>query len=725
MADAIHFELGDDGVAQLTIDVKGASMNIVTPAYITEMHAALDRVAEDAGTRGIIIVSGKPGAFMGGADLKNMLALVEEGDPALSRAARVAGRVAELSKLHRRIETIGKPVAIAVNGTNMGGGFELMLACHYRVVADSPRLKMGLPEVLVGLLPGAGGTQRLPRLMGVQSALPFLLQGKTMSGADALAMGVVQEIAPVGEIAERARAWVMKATPAQAVAPWDVKGFKFPGGAGMFNAGFAQTFMGANAMVQKETLHNYNAPQAILSCVYEGSQLPIDRALALEVKYMTKLFLSPQSGAMIRTLFINKQAAEKGARRPVDVAPMPTKKVAMVGAGLMGAGIAMVSAQAGIEVVLLDRDQASAEKGKAYTAERLEKRRTDPAKMAQVLGRIHPTANYDDLKGADLIIEAVFEDPTIKKDVTAKIAAAMGPDVLYGSNTSTLPITGLQANWPRPENFIGIHFFSPVEKMQLVEIIVGKHTGPAVIAKALDYVRAIGKTPIVVNDSRGFYTSRCFATYVDEGATLLGEGVVPALIENVGRQAGMPVGPLAVGDEVAIDLMGRIKASMISEMGAAYKPGASDRVIDRMLELDRKGRKNLKGFYDYPTEKGTKKRLWPGLSREFPVAAHQPTPRDVEDRLIFRQVAECVRCMEEGVLVTAADGDLGAIFGWGFAPFTGGPFSLVDTLGADVVADKLDALAAKHGPRFAAPKLLREMAARGATFHGGEMRAAA
>ena len=724
MAEAIHFTLTDDGVALLTIDVAGASMNIITPAFFAEMGAALDRIASEDAIKGAVIASGKPGAFMGGADLKSMVGLVNDIEPGQSRAGGMAKRVATLSNLFRRVETIGKPVAIAVNGTNMGGGFELMLACHHRVASDDPKLKMGLPEVLVGLLPGAGGTQRLPRLAGVQPALPYLLQGKTMSGADALAMGVVQEIAPVGEIVERARAWVV-ANPAKSQAPWDVKGFKFPGGAGMFNPGFVQTFMGANAMVQKETWHNYNAPQAILSAVYEGSQLPIDRALAVEVKYMTRLFLDPQSGAMIRTLFINKQAAERGARRPAEIAPQKTSKVAMVGAGLMGAGIAMVSAQAGIEVALLDRDQAAADKGKDYTRERLEKRRTAPDKMAQVLGRIHPTASYDDLKDVDLIIEAVFEDPAIKKDVTAKIAAAVGPDVLYGSNTSTLPITGLQANWPRPENFIGIHFFSPVEKMQLVEIIVGKQTGPTVIAKALDYVRAIGKTPIVVNDSRGFYTSRCFATYVDEGAILVAEGVAPALIENCGRQAGMPVGPLAVGDEVAIDLMGRIKASMISELGDAYKPTGSDRVVDRMLELDRKGRKNARGFYDYPAEKGAKKRLWPGLASEFPLASAQPTPREVQDRLIYRQLAECVRCMEEGVLVTAADGDLGAIFGWGFAPFTGGPFSLVDTLGAGAVADTLDALAARHGERFAAPGLLRRMAAEGATFHGQEMRKAA
>ena len=724
MTDAIHFTLGDDGVALLTIDVQGASMNIIGPAFFTELGAALDRIAADDTIKGAVIHSGKPGAFMGGADLKSMVGLVTDIAPGASRAAGTAERVATLSRLFRRVEQSPKPIAIAINGTNMGGGFELMLACHYRVVADDPKVKMGLPEVLVGLLPGAGGTQRLPRLAGVQPALPYLLQGKTMSPQEALGIGVVQELAPKDAIVERARAWVL-ANPGKPRVAWDEKGFKFPGGAGMFNPGFVQTFMGANAMVQKETWHNYRAPQAILSAVYEGSQLPIDRALAVEVKYMTKLFLDPQAGNMIRTLFVNKQAAERGARRPAAVPPQKTQKIAMVGAGLMGAGIAMVTAQAGIEVALLDRDQASADKGKAYTEERLAKRRTAPDKQAQVLGRIHPTADYADLAGVDLVIEAVFEDPTLKKEVTAKIEAAVGKDTFYGSNTSTLPITGLQQNWSRPENFIGIHFFSPVEKMQLVEIIVGKATGENVVAKALDYVRAIGKTPIVVNDSRGFYTSRCFATYVDEGATMVGEGVSPALIENCGRQAGMPVGPLAVGDEVAIDLMGRIKASMILELGDSYKATGSDKVVDRMLELGRFGRKNGRGFYDYPADKGAKKRLWPDLAREFPVALHQPTPQEVRDRLIYRQVAECVRCMEEGVLVTAADGDLGAIFGWGFAPFTGGPFSLVDTFGAGAVADTLDALAAAYGARFAAPKLLRDMAAEGRTFHPQAARAAA
>ncbi|MDT7933650.1 MAG: 3-hydroxyacyl-CoA dehydrogenase NAD-binding domain-containing protein [Sphingomonadaceae bacterium] len=723
MTEAIHITVDADGVAMLTIDVRGQSMNVATPAFYTEFHAALDRIVSDETIKGAVIHSGKASGFMGGADLKSMATMLGERDEGKSRSASIYSRAKTLSALYRRVETIGKPVAIAVDGVAMGGGFELVMSCHYRVASDSPKTKFGLPEVMVGLLPGAGGCQRLPRLMGIQAALPYLLQGKTMSAAEAKQFGVIHEVAPAADIIDTARHWVL-ANPGVKQNPWDVKGFKLPGGAGMFNPGFVQTFMGANAMVQKESWRNYNAVKAILQAVYEGSQLPIDKALDVEVKYFTTLFTAPQAANMIRTLFINKQAADKGARRPASLPPMPTQKLAMVGAGLMGSGIAMVSAQAGIDVVLLDRDEESAAKGKAYTEERLAKRRTAPEKMAQVLGRITPTTDYAALAGSDLIIEAVFEDPALKREVTAKIEAVVGPDTMYGSNTSTLPITGLQANWSKPENFIGIHFFSPVEKMQLVEIIVGKNTGDAAIAKALDYVRQIGKTPIVVNDRRGFYTSRCFATYVQEGMTLLAEGVTPALIENSGRLAGMPVGPLAVGDEVAIDLMGRIGASMAAEV-PGYQPTVADGVVAKMLENDRKGRKNSKGFYTYPAEKGSKKRLWEGLADLFPRSAAQPTTEEVQERLIKRQVVECVRCMEEGVLVTPADGDLGAIFGWGFAPFTGGPFSLVDTMGAAHFVDHLHRLADKHGERFAPPQLLIDMARTGRTFYADSVARAA
>ena len=387
-------------------------------------------------------------------------------------------------------------------------------------------------------------------------------------------------------------------------------------------------------------------------------------------------------------------------------------------AGLMGAGVAMVTAQAGIEVVLLDRDLAAAEKGKQYTADRLAKRRMDPAKAQVILDRIHPTADYADLAGCDLIIEAVFETRDIKAAVTKATEAVVGPDVIFGSNTSTLPITGLAEAWSKAENFIGIHFFSPVEKMPLVEIIVGKKTGQAAIAKALDYVAAIRKTPIVVNDSRGFYTSRCFGTYVQEGLALLGEGTVPALIENVGKQMGMPVGPLAVNDEVGLDLSYKVGQQTKADLGAAYKPGPADAVIEKMHELGRQGRKNAKGFYLYP-EAG-KKYLWPELSATVAggLAAEQPTPAAVKERLLYRQLVECARCFAEGVLETPEDGDLGAIFGWGFAPFTGGPFSHMDTVGLAAVVATLDRLAQAHGERFTPPQLLRDMAAAGETFYG-------
>ena len=720
----LHHDLDADGLLTLTIDLPGQSMNVINADFTSDLAAAIATIKADATIKGVVITSGKASGFMAGADLKGMGGLVGgSGGESKSRMATLFENVYRLNKLFRDLETCGKPVAAAINGLALGGGLELALACHYRVCADNPKIALGLPEVLVGLFPGAGGTQRLPRLMGVQPALMYLTQGKTMSPQEALGFKLVNELAPAGEVVARAKAWAL-ANP-KAVAPWDEKGFKFPGGVGAFNPGFAQTFMGATAMTAKATNHNMNAPIAMLSAVYEGSQLPIDTALRVESKYLAKVVADPQAGNMIRSLFVSKQAAEKGARRPANLAPMPAKKIAMLGAGLMGAGVAMVAAQAGIEVVLLDRDLAAAEKGKAYTAERLAKKRTDPAKAEAVLARIHPTADYADLAGCALIIEAVFEDRGIKAEVTKRVEAVVGADTIFGSNTSTLPITGLATAWSKPANFIGIHFFSPVEKMPLVEIIVGRDTGPEAIAKALDFVAAIRKTPIVVNDSRGFYTSRCFGTYIQEGLALLSEGVAPALIENIGRHMGMPVGPLAVNDEVGLDLSLKVAKQTRADLGDAYKPSASEAVIEEMNALGRLGRKNGKGFYVYPDD-GGKKYLWPELSAtvatpgEHSDATHaiRATPEAVRERLLYRQLVECARCFAEGVLETPEDGDLGAIFGWGFAPFTGGPFSHMDTLGIANVVAILDGLTQRHGERFTPPQLLRDMAAAGETFYG-------
>jgi 3-hydroxyacyl-CoA dehydrogenase / enoyl-CoA hydratase / 3-hydroxybutyryl-CoA epimerase len=737
---AIRQDLDADGILLLTIDCPGLSMNVINADLSRDLRSAVDRIRSDDAVKGAVITSGKASGFVAGADLKGMNFAGEansdsansdsassgagSGDAAAapSRMAAIFAGVFTLNKLLRDLETCGKPVASAVNGLALGGGLEIVLATHYRVVADNPKITLGLPEVLVGLFPGAGGTQRLPRLMGVQNALMYLLQGKNMSPQEALGFGVVQAVVPADAVVETARAWV-KANP-KAVQPWDVKGFKFPGGAGAMNPGFAQVFVAGNAIANKQSSGNMNQVKAIMSAVYEGAQLPMDTAIRLESKYFAKVVADPQAGNMIRSLFVSKQAAEKGARRPAGVAAAKTRKVGMLGAGLMGAGIAMVSAQAGIEVVLLDRDQAAADKGKQYTADKLAKKRTDPAKMAEILGRIHATTDYADLAGCDLIIEAVFETREIKAGVTRATEAVVGADTIFGSNTSTLPITGLAEAWSKPDNFVGIHFFSPVEKMPLVEIIVGQKTGPAAIAKALDYVGQIRKTPIVVNDSRGFYTSRCFGTYVQEGLSLLAEGATPALIENCGKQMGMPVGPLAVNDEVGLDLSYKVAQQTRADLGDAYKAGAGERVIEKMMELGRNGRKNGKGFYAYP-EDGTPKHIWPALRATFGGNSSDPSPADVKERLLYRQLVECARCFAEGVLETPQDGDLGAIFGWGFAPFTGGPFSHMDTVGLATVVSTLDRLAGVHGDRFAAPPLLRHMAAAGETFYGNAMRKAA
>ena len=726
---AIAQDLDADGILTLTIDVPGQSMNVITPEVSRDLASAIERIKTDAAVKGAVLTSGKPSGFMAGADLKGMGALFGGGakpPEGKSKMAALFDTVFALNRLLRDLETCGKPVAAAINGLALGGGLEFVLACHYRVCSDNPKVALGLPEVMVGLFPGGGGTQRLPRLMGVQPALMYLLQGKSMSPQEALGFKVVDELAPAAEVVARAKAWVT-ANPTKATQPWDEKTFKFPGGVGAFNPGFAQTFMAGTAMTHKTTQHNMNAPIAILSAVYEGSQLPMDTAIRVESKYFAKVVSDPQAGNMIRSLFVSKQAAEKGARRPAGVAPAPARKIGMLGAGLMGAGVAMVSAQAGIEVVMLDRNQADAAKGKQYTADRLAKRRTDPAKAAEILARIHPTTSYDDLKGCDLIIEAVFEDRGIKADVTHQTEAVVGADTIFGSNTSTLPITGLATAWSKPANFIGIHFFSPVEKMPLVEIIVGKETGPGAIAKALDYVAAIRKTPIVVNDSRGFYTSRCFGTYIQEGLALLSEGTNPALVENVGKQMGMPVGPLAVNDEVGLDLSLKVAKQTKADLGDAYQPSASEAVIEEMNALGRLGRKNNKGFYVYP-EDGSKKYLWPELSATVAKAGEhaEPTPEAVRERLLYRQLVECARCFAEGVLETPQDGDLGAIFGWGFAPFTGGPFAHMDTIGIANIVAILDGLTQRHGERFAPPQLLRDMAAAGETFYGrAAMKAAA
>jgi 3-hydroxyacyl-CoA dehydrogenase / enoyl-CoA hydratase / 3-hydroxybutyryl-CoA epimerase len=719
--NSISIVIGNDGIALWTIDVPGQSMNVIGPDFIVELDAAIERLAGDDTLKGAVICSGKASGFMAGMDLKQMSKMLLPSPGEQRSRADIFKRAFVLNALFRRLETCGKPVAVAIEGLALGGGLELALACHHRVMADDPRAQIGLPEVKIGLFPGAGGTQRLPRLIGVQAALLHMLQGKSFRPSEALALNLVDELAAPGATVEAAKAWV-RSHPDARVQPWDEKGFKVPGGSGQFNPGFIQTMMAATVMTTKETQRNVHGPHALLSAVYEGIQLPMDRAIRIEGKYFARVVADPQAGNMVRTLFVSKNAAERGMRRPAAMEQSPTSRLALLGAGMMGAGIANVAAQAGIEVLLLDRDLAAAERGKAHCAANMATRigkGLTPERMAAALARITPIADAAALQGCDFVIEAVYEDPVIKAEITRRVEAVLGADVIFGSNTSTLPITGLARNWSRPQNFIGIHFFSPVEKMMLVEIIMGEQTGPVALAKALDFVSQIRKTPIVVNDSRGFYTSRCFATYVQEGALMVAEGINPALIENMGRQMGMPVGPLAVADEISIELAHKVTQATRLALGDAYRGTAGDEVAAQMVALGRLGRKVGKGYYDYPID-GARKQLWTGLADHWPLGAHQPDPATVRERLFYRQLVECARCMSEGVLVTPQDGDLGAIFGWGFAPHTGGPFSAIDTIGVSHVVVTLDRLASIHGERFLPPQQLRDMAAVDGRYYGTE-----
>jgi 3-hydroxyacyl-CoA dehydrogenase/enoyl-CoA hydratase/3-hydroxybutyryl-CoA epimerase len=719
-----HFNVAvdTDGIALITMDSPGRSMNVFAPEVEAELAQVLERVVGDASIKGAIVTSGKQ-SFLAGYDLTEFLGKFGPSITAAEAYERFSGG---LQKLLRRLETCGKPWVAAINGLALGGGFELCLACHYRVMADDPKAFVGLPEVKVGLLPGGGGTQRMPRLIGVAQALPYLLEGGNISAREARKLGLVHEIVPPGELIETARRWLL-ATPT-AVQPWDQKGYRVPGGVGFQSATVTQTFTGATTLVAKKTLHNYPAPAAILSCVYEGTLVPIDKGLDIEAKYFATLVTSPVSRNLIRTMFVNKGAADKLAARPADVPKAQVRKLGVLGAGMMGAGVAYVSALAGMDVVLIDSSVELAEKGKAYSAKLLakdvEKGRRTPEQVEQVLARITPTVDYARLEGADLVIEAVFEHRGIKADVTAKAEAVMPKESVFASNTSTLPITGLAKASKRPKNFIGIHFFSPVEKMPLVEIIVGKQTSDEAIARALDYVGQLKKTPIVVNDSRGFYTSRCFGTYTNEGESMLAEGIDPRLIEGAGKLAGMPVGPLAVSDEVSIELQYKVMSQTREDLGAGYKEPKSWPVVKRFVEdLKRLGRKSGAGFYDYPAD--GRKRLWAGLAQEFTLLEKQPSVEELKTRLLYIQALEAARCYEEGVLRSVHEADLGSILGWGFPAYTGGTLSLIDTVGPAKFVAECKRLAKLHGERFRPTKGLLARAQSGETYYATATPAAA
>ncbi len=706
-----------DGIATVLLDVPDAPLNPLSDVLVAEFESALDQIVADRAVRGVVVSSAKS-AFAAGWNLIELLALLDTVKDARELQTRTAG----LPRLLRRLETCGKPVAAAINGLALGGGLEVALACHYRVLADSDAAKLGLPEVLVGLLPGAGGTQRLPRLIGAEAALRLMLDGKPVAPGEALRLGIVHELAPGADVIARAKQWLRGAP--EATQPWDRKGPEaVPGGRSLLDPGVGARFMLAVPAVTRSSLRNYPAPAAILASVYEGLQLPIDRGLAIERRKFAKLASGPEARNLVRTMFVNKGKADKLARRPVGVARKPVQKLAVLGAGMMGAGLAHVAARAGLQVAVLDTTQDLAERARGHAQRTLEKDlqagRITAGKIFEVLGRITPTTDYAALAGSDFLIEAVFEDRAVKAEATRRAEAVIAPDAVFATNTSTLPIAGLATASKRPENFIGMHFFSPVERMPLVEIIRSKTTSDTTLAWTLDLAKQLGKTPIVVYDSRGFFTSRVFGTYCYEGQMLLQDGVQPALIENGGRFVGMPVGPLAVMDEVSLELQYKVVQQARTDLGADFREPVSWPVLRKFVEeLRRVGRKAGAGFYEYPAD--GRKYLWPGLAQHYPLAAVQPALTEVKQRLLYIQSLEAARCMEEGVLTNAADGDLGSILGWGFPSYTGGVLSFIDTVGVARFVDDCKSLADRFGPRFVPCSSLLDMARRGTRFHAAE-----
>jgi 3-hydroxyacyl-CoA dehydrogenase / enoyl-CoA hydratase / 3-hydroxybutyryl-CoA epimerase len=722
-----NFKIENDGddIAVVTWDSPGRSMNVIDAKVMDELSAIIEQTTADAAVKGVVITSGKD-AFCAGADLTMLeglsrgfaeLAASQGEEAAMTRFFEESRR---WSVLCRRVETCGKPWVAALNGTALGGGFELALACHRRIAADNPRTRVGQPEVKVGLIPGAGGTQRVARMMPPSDALQFLLKGDQVQLARAKAMKLIDTVVPKADLVRTAKEWIKGGGSAKA--PWDVDGFKLPGGPVYSKAGI-MVFTPANAIYRRETYDNYPAARAILQVVYEGLQLPMDQALRVESRWFAKILRSPEAAAMIRTLFVSMQELNKGARRPANVPAKQLERIGVIGAGFMGGAIAYVSALAGLNVVLIDRDPETAEKGKAHShklvTDQINRGRATTADRDALLARITATADFVALKDCDLVIEAVFEDRKIKEEVISRTQNVLGDEAIFGSNTSTLPITSLAAAFKDRARFIGIHFFSPVERMMLVEIIMGKETGDAALAMALDFVRTIRKTPIVVNDSRGFYASRVVGTYLREGHLMLTEGVPPALIENVARMAGMPVGPLSLTDEVAVDLAWKILKATEADLGAAAVDPKQKALLGEMVEKrSRFGRKNGKGFYDYP--QNAPKRLWAGL------AELQLNRLDVDDidiamlkrRLLGIQALESARCIEDRVVTDMREADVGSILGFGFAPFTGGTISYIDGMGVKNFVQMCNDLAKACGERFKPSKLLIDMANKGETFYG-------
>ena len=704
----LSFSVDSDGIGTLVINQTEESTNLFSEAFIIQYIEVAQQAIADESVKGVIVTSGKP-IFMAGADLR---ALLED----ITDKKAFTDSVINLHTGLRSIETGGKPFVAAINGTALGGGLELCLACHHRIALNSTKIKIGFPEIKVGLFPGGGGTVKAPYLLGIQTALMYLLQGIEARPQKALKDGLIDAVAETEEeMLAAAKAFIL-ATP-NPVQPWDNKRHKIPGG-GIWTPNGIQTLAGASGNVGKLTHGNYPSAQKIVKVIHDGLQIPIDRALEVEARNFTHAVCSKEAKNMIRTGFFAIQDAAKGKARPKDQPKYEINKLGVLGAGMMGAGIAYVSAKAGMDVVLKDVSLEGAEKGKSYSTALLDKaiakKRSTPEKKEALLAKITPTDNPNAVEGSDLIIEAVFENVDLKDRVTKETEAVLAEDKIYGSNTSTIPISLLAKSSKRPENFIGIHFFSPVDKMPLVEIIVGEKTEDKAIAAAVDYTVAIKKVPIVVNDSRGFFTSRCFGTFVSEGMFLLEEGVPAPMLERIATKIGMPVGPLAVHDEVSLTLSVHIFESDPAEKQESEKRTYA--IVKNLVENhNRTGKRDGAGFYDYP--KGGQKKLWPGLKEIFTPNLEAVSEETITKRLLSRQVLESYRCLDEGVLRSSTDGDIGSILGWGFPIFTGGALSYIDYVGMDDFIADCDAFKTAYGAHWEVPQSLRALAAAGKSIH--------
>ncbi len=707
--NTIGWDKDADGIVTLTLDDPTGSANVMNEHYKESMHKAVERlVAEKDSITGVVITSGKKTFFAGG-DLKSMITAGPEN------AGEIFAEVEDIKRDLRTLETLGKPVVAAINGAALGGGLEIALACHHRIVADVKGVQIGLPEVTLGLLPGGGGVTRTVRMLGIQNAFVNVLsQGTRFKPAAAKDNGLVDElVSSVDELVPAAKAWI-KANPEACIQPWDAKGYKMPGGTPSSPA-LAAILPSFPSLLRKQLKGApMPAPRAILAAAVEGAQVDFGTATRIESRYFTELVTGPIAKNMIQAFFFDLQTINSGGSRPEGIGKTPITKIGVLGAGMMGAGIAYVSAKAGFDVVLKDVTVEAAQKGKGYSekleAKALERGKTTKERSDALLARITATADPQDFTGVDFVIEAVFENQDLKHKVFGEIEDIVEPNAVLGSNTSTLPITGLATGVKRQEDFIGIHFFSPVDKMPLVEIIKGEKTSDEALARVFDYTLAIGKTPIVVNDSRGFYTSRVIGTFVNEALAMLGEGVEPASIEHAGSQAGYPAPPLQLSDELNMELMHKIALATrkgVEDAGGTYEPHPAEAVVEKMIEIARPSRLSGAGFYEYVDGKRT--RLWPGLRETFKSGTSQPPLQDMIDRMLFAEALETQKCIDEGVITSTADANIGSIMGIGFPPWTGGAAQLIAGYphgGKAGFVARAKELAAKYGERFQPPASL-------------------